>query len=72
MNVKDKMTELEENGFCVLRDHFRTPLIDAGRIVFWPTLLDYLKAHRDDPNRGPHRHFLPMPFSLFVFLQTSF
>ena len=46
----------------MLRAHFAKPLIDACRDAFWPTLLEYLETHCDQPNRGPHRHFLPMPF----------
>jgi len=62
MNLGDKLTELQENGFCVLRSHFRTSSIDACREAFWPTLMDYLEKHREEPNRGPRRYFLPMPF----------
>jgi ectoine hydroxylase-related dioxygenase (phytanoyl-CoA dioxygenase family) len=62
VNASDKINELEEKGFCVLNRQFPTPLIDACREAFWPILLDYLKAHSEKPNRGPHRHFLPMPF----------
>ncbi len=58
----EKLSELQENGFCVLRAHFARPLIDACREAFWPILLDYLDSHYARPNRGPHRHFLPMPF----------
>lgn len=54
--------ELEEKGFCVLRAHFSAQLVDACRQAFWPILLDYLGRHREEPNRGPHRHFMPMPF----------
>jgi ectoine hydroxylase-related dioxygenase (phytanoyl-CoA dioxygenase family) len=61
-NTKDKTAELQENGFCVLRGHFPIPLIDACREAFWPILLGYLERHREDPNRGPYRHFVPMPF----------
>jgi ectoine hydroxylase-related dioxygenase (phytanoyl-CoA dioxygenase family) len=62
MNTPDKITELQQNGFCVLRAHFRSALIDACREALWPILLEYLKGHVEAPNRGPHRHFLPMPF----------
>jgi Phytanoyl-CoA dioxygenase (PhyH) len=54
--------DLEDKGYCVLRQHFVRPLIDACRDAFWPLLLRHLDAHRDAPNRGPQRHFLPMPF----------
>jgi hypothetical protein len=63
MNIKDKISELHENGFCVLREHFPRVPIEACREAFWPILLDYLEKHREEPNRGPQRHFLPMPFA---------
>ncbi|MEX2301881.1 MAG: hypothetical protein WD733_13150 [Bryobacterales bacterium] len=62
MVITEKILEIREQGFCVLRTHFPRPLIEACRDAFWPVLLDYLKTHGCDPNRGPHRHFLPMPF----------
>jgi hypothetical protein len=62
MTTADKITELQNRGFCVLTAHFAKPLIHACRKAFWPVLLDYLKSHREEPNRGLHRHFLPMPF----------
>jgi len=60
MNIRDRLAELSERGFCVLNRHFPAPLIDACRVAFWPVLLDYLNDK--EPNRGPHRHFIPMPF----------
>jgi hypothetical protein len=62
MDTRDKIAELQENGFCVLRAHFPKQLIDACREAFWPILRDYLESHVEKPNRGPRRHFLPMPF----------
>ncbi len=32
----------------------------------------YLKTHSHEPNRGPHRHFLPMPFELPCFAPDFF
>ena len=60
INFKDKLADLSERGFCVLSRHFPAPLIEACRVAFWPILFDYLSDH--EPNRGPHRHFMPMPF----------
>ncbi len=68
----DKLTELQETGFCVLRANFPAALIEACREAFWPTLLDYLNTHREAPNRGPHRHYLPMPFNLRCFIPEFF
>jgi hypothetical protein len=62
VSLKDKIAELQEKGFCVLPAHFPAPLVDACRTAFWPVLLDYLNSHAQEPNRGIHRHFLPMPF----------
>lgn len=62
MLTGNKVTELQEKGFCVLEAHLSSSLIHTCRQAFWPTLLAYLERHRDQPNRGPHRHFLPMPF----------
>jgi hypothetical protein len=60
--INEAMLELREKGFCVLKQHFPPALIDACRKKFWPILLDHINTHRDSPNRGPHRHFLSMPF----------
>jgi hypothetical protein len=58
-----KITELQETGFCVLKQQLPASLLEACREAFWPTLLEYLNTHREEPNRGPHRHYLPMPFN---------
>ena len=72
LNAREKIVELEVKGFCVLSKQFPAPLIDACREAFWPILHDYLKAHREEPNRGPHRHFLPMPFQYPCFTPEFF
>ncbi len=60
MDISHKRAELSESGFCVLKGLFPASLIDACREAFWPVLLDCLK--NKEPNRGPHRHFVPVPF----------
>jgi hypothetical protein len=62
LTTQDRITELQRKGFCVLKAHLPEPAIDACSEAFWPILLDYLESHGEEPNRGPHRHFLPMPF----------
>jgi len=57
-----KIAELRENGYCVLKAQLPLASIEACKRAFWPLLLEYLKHHADERNRGPHRHFLPMPF----------
>jgi hypothetical protein len=62
MIPNEKAIELHENGYCVLRAHLPKGVIDSCRDAFWPILLTYLKDHGHEPNRGPARHFIPMPF----------
>ena len=45
--------------------------MDACRDAFWPRLLAYL-ATNPEPNRGPHRHFLAMPFESPCFVPQFF
>jgi hypothetical protein len=62
MDEHERICEIRDKGYCVLRVHFPRSLLDRCRESFWPVLSAYLAAHRDEPNRGPHRHFIPMPF----------
>jgi hypothetical protein len=62
MCQSDKIIEVQEKGYCVLKEHLASSPIDACRGAFWPLLLAYLETHGNEPNRSPHRHFLPMPF----------
>jgi len=58
----EKIAELQDRGFCVLKAHFAKAPIQRCREAFWPVLSDYLERNRDTPNRGEHRHFVAMPF----------
>lgn len=62
MSTTYRIREIQEKGYCVVPRHLPARLIDVCREGFWPVLQEYLAVHRDEPNRGPHRHFLPMPF----------
>lgn len=72
MAVQDKLAELQDEGYCVLRGHFARPLVEACREAFWPILAAYLETHGHAPNRGPHRHYLPLPFVPPVFAPEFF
>lgn len=61
--IQDKVAEIQEQGYCILGGRLARPLLDACRDAFWPTLLAHLEKHGHEPNRGAHRHFLPMPFT---------
>ena len=72
MAAEENILEIRKTGFCVLKAHFARRLIDACREAFWPVLLGYLSAHGENPNRGAHRHFIPMPFVTPCFAPTFF
>ena len=63
MSIEENLATLSDKGFCVLRAHLSKSLIHECREAFWLILLDYIEQHGDAPNRGPHRYFLPMPFT---------
>jgi hypothetical protein len=62
MRIESKISEIQDQGYCLLPAHLARNVVDACREAFWPVLLAYLKGHAREPNRGAHRHFLPMPF----------
>lgn len=62
MTAEQNIAELQQHGFCILRGHFARRLIDDCRQAFLPVLRQYLEVNADSPNRGPHRHFLALPF----------
>ncbi|MGA2741575.1 MAG: phytanoyl-CoA dioxygenase family protein [Bryobacteraceae bacterium] len=62
MPARDEIAELQDRGFCVLKAHLAPLPIEKCRSAFWPVLLDHLEKNCGQPNRGEHRHFLPMPF----------
>jgi Phytanoyl-CoA dioxygenase (PhyH) len=72
IGIQNKIIAIQDRGYCVLREHFAPRLIDACRGAFWPVLEAYLEIHRHEPNRGPHRHFLPMPFDPPCFVPDFF
>jgi ectoine hydroxylase-related dioxygenase (phytanoyl-CoA dioxygenase family) len=70
--IQQRIAELEDQGYCILRNHLSRALVDACREAFWPILLRYLERHGREPNRGAHRHFLPMPFDPPCFVPEFF
>ena len=70
--TKELLLELQNDGYCILREHFSQRALKACREAFWPVLNEYLGAHREVPNRGPHRHFLRMPFTRPCFAEQFF
>jgi hypothetical protein len=76
--MDQKLVEIDQNGYCVLKARLPKGVIEACRNAFWPILLKYIESHGDKPNRGPHRHFLPglstglvSPLSCFLMWLSS-
>jgi len=59
--IDQKFAELQEDGFCVLHNHYPKPLLRTVHDAFEPILAEHLRTNRDNPNRGPN-HYFPMPF----------
>jgi len=51
-----------QDGYCILRDHFPKEAIEACRAAWHPIADAHLAEHADSPNRGPNRHYIPLPF----------
>lgn len=70
-SIREKIAEVRKEGFCVLRDHFPRILVEACWKAFRPRLLARLNSGYP-PNRGPHRHYLAMPFEPPIFVPQFF
>ena len=70
-SIREKISEVNEQGFCILRNHFARVLVEDCRKAFWPLLLTHLNNGHAS-NRGPHRHFLAMPFEPPIFIPQFF
>jgi hypothetical protein len=72
VSIAGKIEEFQEQGYCILKEHFAHSLIENCRIAFLPTLHAYLTDNQQAPNRGENRHFLPMPFERPCFTPEFF
>jgi len=70
-SIHEKISKVREQGFCILRNHFAPLIVEACQQAFWPHLLTYLNGDHTS-NRGPHRHFLAMPFGTPIFAPEFF
>ena len=70
MPLTQAINEFQTRGYCVLRNHFDSHLVHECREAFWPRMLAYIEGA--EANRGPHRHFLAMPFGSPCFAPQFF
>ena len=68
--TEPSLASLNQDGFTVLRNLFEPQAVEACRQALWPTLLHHIQTQQS--NRGPHRHFLPMPFTPSCFNPSFF
>src|SRR5262245_26943646 len=50
-----------EQGFCILRGHLPVDVIERCRVAFAPLLESFAAEIAKRPNRGPNRHYIPLP-----------
>ena len=62
VDIASCMQQILEDGYCILRGHFPVEAVDACREAFAPISEAYLAEHADNSNRGPNRHYIPLPF----------
>lgn len=72
IDIDEKATEILEDGFCILRDHYPRKAVTDCFDAFLPTLLEFVEANRENPNRGPERHYITLPFKPPLYNQKFF
>jgi len=60
--VKIHADEVRETSVTILRGLFPVATIDAWNAAFQPLLKAGMEADKDDPNRGPGRFYVTLPF----------
>lgn len=62
IDTQNCIDQVLQDGYCILRDHFPKEAIEACRAAWHPIADAHLAEHADSPNRGPNRHYIPLPF----------
>jgi ectoine hydroxylase-related dioxygenase (phytanoyl-CoA dioxygenase family) len=52
-----------DDGFCILRDHFPTGILNAWCEAFTPLLEAHVEREGHLQNRGPGRYYVTLPFA---------
>lgn len=61
--VAEYVRSIREEGYCILPNLLSRSALDACRIAFKPILFDYIANLKEPANRGPNRHYLPLPLA---------
>ena len=62
VDIQQCIQKIGQDGYCILRGRFPVDAVEACRAAFEPFAEDYLAEFADKPNRGPNRHYIPLPF----------
>lgn len=62
IDIQECINQVRQDGYCILRGHFPVDAVEACHMAWHPIADAYLAEHADNPNRGPNRHYIPLPF----------
>jgi hypothetical protein len=62
IDVQACVRAVREDGYCVLTGLLPRDAVEAVRQAFVPILSAFVAENADKPNRGSHRHYIPLPF----------
>ncbi len=62
VDIQCCIQQILNDGHCILRGHFPVDAVEACKEAFEPIASAYLAERADNPNRGPNRHYIPLPF----------
>ena len=63
--IKERAEEVRETSSTVIRGLFPVEAMDKWNERFQPLLRDAIKVEKDNPNRGPNRYYVTLPFDSF-------
>ena len=61
-DIQECIDQIRQDGYCILRGHFPVDAVESCRVAFGPIAEAYLAENAEKPNRGPRRHYIPLPF----------
>jgi len=62
VDIQGCIEQIRNDGYCILRGHFPVDAVRECLEAFEPIANAFLAEHADNPNRGPNRHYIPLPF----------
>ena len=71
VDIQEKVEQILVDGFCILRNQFPRSAIEDCNEAFALILRDYVVEHADNPNRGPARHYIALPFERRCIIPVS-